>query len=164
MLTIHPMQVEVVRALLVASNQAVEVDIKDWKGNRLLDHLEEGEIKQMVWSRLVAEVMKVQLETGFQNRNQSENERVSDTPQEELTVKNLRKEVEKIHQLGEDYEFEDQNDESSEALEAPGDKMLGERDDSLADGEALGERKRGLEEKSLEEKSGGARTVRFRGS
>ena len=113
----------------------------------------------MVWSRLVAEVMKVQLETGFQNRNQSENERVSDTPQEELTVKNLRKEVEKIHQLGEDYEFEDQNDESSEALEAPGDKMLGERDDSLADGEALGERKRGLEEKS-----GGARTVRFRGS
>ena len=145
----------------MASNQVVEVDTKDWKGNRLLDHLEEGEMKQMVWSRLVAEVMKNQLETGFPNQKekQSENKSVSVTPQEELTVKNLRKEVEKIQQLGENYEFEDQNDESSEALEAPGDKMVGEGDANLADGEALGERKRGLEEKS-----GQARIVRFRGS
>ena len=119
----------------------------------------------MVWLRLVAEMMKVQHETGIQHRNekQSENESVSDKPQEELTVKNLRKEVEKIHQLGEDYEFEDQNDGSSEA---PGDKVLEDGDENLAeistgfvDEEAVGERKRGLEDKS-----GGARTRRFRGS
>ena len=113
-------------------------------------------------------MMKVQHETGIQHRNekQSENESVSDRPQEELTVKNLRKEVEKIHQLGEDYEFEDQNDGSLEALEAPGDKMLEDGDEKLAEistgfveEEAVGERKRGLEDKS-----GGARTRRFRGS
>merc|ERR1719285_1282582 len=70
-------QVEVVRALMMASNQVVEVDTKDWKGNRLLDHLEEGEMKQMVWSRLVAEVMKNQLETGFSNQKEKQSENKS---------------------------------------------------------------------------------------
>ena len=54
------------RTLMLTSTQVVEVDTKDWKGNRLLDLLEEGEIKQMVCSRMVAEVLKAQ--AGFQSR------------------------------------------------------------------------------------------------
>ena len=156
------MQVEVVRTLLLASNQVVEVDTKDWKGNRLLDHLQQGEIKQMVLSRMVAEMMKAQVEAGFQTpwEKRSENEKVVETAEEGLTVKNLRKEVEKIQQLGKNYEFEDHNDE--EAHEDPSDQMLegmNEMSTGLVEEGMEGERKR-----RLDGKSGGVRTVRFRGS
>ena len=153
-------QVEVVRTLMLASNQVVEVDTKDWKGNRLLDHLEEGEIKQMVLSRLVAEMLKAQLKAGFQNQ-QEKQESAGDL--EELTFKNLGKEVEKIQQLGKDYEFED---ESSEAEEGPSGQMLVENQSerSFKVGEHVegGLRKRQLEGES--EGDGGSRMVRFRGS
>ena len=142
-------QVEVVRTLMLASNQVVEVDTKDWKGNRLLDHLEEGEIKQMVLSRLVAEVLKAQLEGGFQNQLEKQE---SAGNREELTFKNLRKEVEKIQEQGEDYEFGNHNDESSEAKESDMSTGLTEE----------GERKRQLEGKS--EGDEGSRKVRFRAS
>ena len=92
-------QVEMVRALLLASNKVVEVDTKDWKGNRLLDHLEEGEMKQMVWSRMVAELMKGQFVEPLESQQE--------ISKEVLTVQNLRKEVEKIQGKVEDYEFED---------------------------------------------------------
>ena len=152
------------RTLLLASNQVVEVDTKDWKGNRLLDHLQQGEIKQMVLSRMVAEVMKAQVEAGFQTpwEKRSENEKVVETAEEGLTVKNLRKEVEKIQQLGKNYEFEDHNDESLEAQEDPSDQMLEEMNEmstGLVEEKVEGERKR-----RLDGKSGGVRTVRFRGS
>ena len=152
------------RTLLLASKQVVEVDTKDWKGNRLLDHLQQGEIKQMVLSRMVAEVMKAQVEAGFQTpwEKRSENEKVVETGEEGLTVKNLRKEVEKIQQLGKNYEFEDHNDESLEAQEDPSDQMLegmNEMSTGLVEEGVEGERKR-----RFDGKSGGVRTVRFRGS
>ena len=101
-------QVEMVRALLLASNKVVEVDTKDWKGNRLLDHLEEGEMKQMVWSRMVAEMMKGQFVEPLESQQE--------ISKEVLTVQTLRKEVEKIQGKVEDYEFEDpvQNEEMLE--------------------------------------------------
>ena len=111
------------RILMLASIQVVEVDTKDWKGNRLLDLLEEGEIKQMVHSRMVAEVLKAQV--GVQNRLKQKSARGD---HEALTVKNLRKEVEKIHQRGKDYEFEDHNDDdqNAEATEDPSDEIVEE--------------------------------------
>ena len=152
------------RTLLLASNQVVDVNTKDWKGNRLLDHLQQGEIKQMVLSRMVAEVMKAQVEAGFQTpwEKRSENEKVVETAEEGLTVKNLRKEVEKIQQLGKNYEFEDHNDESLEAQEDPSDQML-ERMDEMSSG-LVEEGVEGERKRRLDGKSGGARTVRFRGS
>ena len=153
-LTIQPLQVEVVRTLMLTSNHVVEVDTKDWKGNRLLDHLEEGEIKQMILSRQVAEMLKAQLEAGFQNEWEKKE---SARDREELTFKNLGKEVEKIHQLGKDYEFEDDNDGSSEAEEDPGDKML---EQNLVGEEVGGKRKR----QGKSEEDGGSRKVCFRGS
>ena len=153
-------QVEVVRTLMLASNQVVEVDTKDWKGNRLLDHLEEGEIKQMVLSRLVAEMLKAQLKAGLQNQKQE-----SAGDREELTFKNLGKEVEKIQQLGKDYEFED---ESSEAEEGPSGQMLVENQSERSTGFKVGEHVEGdLRKRQLEGESKGdegSRTVRFRGS
>ena len=154
-------QVEVVRTLMLASNQVVEVDTKDWKGNRLLDHLEEGEIKQMVLSRLVAEMLKAQLKAGFQNQ-QEKQESAGD--REELTFKNLGKEVEEIQQLGKDYEFED---ESSEAEEGPSDQMLVENQSERSTGFKVGENVEGERKRQLEggsEGDGGSRAVRFRGS
>ena len=154
-------QVEVVRTLMLASNQVVEVDTKDWKGNRLLDHLEEGEIKQMVLSRLVAEMLKAQLKAGFQNQ-QEKQEIAGD--REELTFKNLGKEVEKIQQLGKDYEFED---ESSEAEEGPSGQMLVENQSERSTGFKVGENVEGERKRQLEggsEGDGGSRAVRFRGS
>ena len=41
-------QVEVVRALLAASNEVAHVATRDWKNNHILDDVKEGEIKKMV--------------------------------------------------------------------------------------------------------------------
>ena len=145
-------QVEMVRALLLVSNKVVEVDTKDWKGNRLLDHLEEGEMKQMVWSRMVAELMKGQFVEPLESQQE--------ISKEVLTVQNLRKEVEKIQGKVEDYEFEDpvpseEMPEDGKASEMPTAEE-GETQEMPTE-EAGGERKR---------KSGrvSSRTVRFRGS
>ena len=45
-------QVEVVRALLAASNEVAQVDTRDWKNNHILDDVKEGEIKKMVLLRI----------------------------------------------------------------------------------------------------------------
>jgi len=94
-------------------------------------------------------VLKAQLEGGFQNQLEKQE---SAGNREELTFKNLRKEVEKIQEQGEDYEFGNHNDESSEAKESDMSTGLTEE----------GERKRQLEGKS--EGDEGSRKVRFRAS
>ena len=45
-------QVEVVRALLAASNEVAQVATRDWKNNHILDDVKEGEIKKMVLLRI----------------------------------------------------------------------------------------------------------------
>jgi len=146
-------QVEMVRALLLASNKVMEVDTMDWKGNRLLDHLDDGEMKQMVWSRMVAEMMKGQFVEPLESQRE--------ISKEVLTVQTLRKEVEKIHGKVEDYEFEDPvpNEEMLEdgnASEMP----TAEEEETQ---EMPTEEEAGVERKR---KSGrvSSRTVRFRGS
>ena len=145
-------QVEMVRALLLASNKVVEVDTKDWKGNRLLDHLEEGEMKQMVWSRMVAEMMKGQFVKPLESQRE--------ISKEVLTVQNLRKEVEKIQGKVEDYEIENPipSEETLEEVNASEMPTTEEETQEMPTEEEAGaERKR---------KSGrvSSRTVRFRGS
>ena len=146
-------QVEMVRALLLASNKVVEVDTMDWKGNRLLDHLEEGEMKQMVWSRMVAELMKGQFVEPLESQQE--------ISKEVLTVQNLRKEVEKIQGKVEDYEIENPipSEETLEEVNASEMPTTEEETQEMP----TEEEEAGVERKR---KSGrvSSRTVRFRGS
>ena len=141
------------RTLVLASNQVVEVDTKDWKGNRLLDHLEEGEMKQMVWSRMVAELMKGQFVEPLESQQE--------ISKEVLTVQNLRKEVEKIQGKVEDYEIENPipSEETLEEVNASEMPTTEEETQEMP----TEEEEAGVERKR---KSGrvSSRTVRFRGS
>ena len=80
-------QVEVVRALLAASNEVAHVSTRDWKNNHILDDVKEGDIKKMLLlriSRLVDE--------------QGLNEQGPELSREEFNVEHSAKEVREIQE------------------------------------------------------------------
>ena len=79
-------QVEVVRALLAASNEVAQVATRDWKNNHILDDVKEGEIKKMVLLRIA----------GLEDE-QELNEQGPELSREEFNVKHSAKEVREGH-------------------------------------------------------------------
>ena len=80
-------QVEVVRALLAASNEVAQVDTRDWKNNHILDDVKEGEIKKMVLLRIA----RLEDEQGL-------NEQGPELSREEFNVEHSAKEVREIQE------------------------------------------------------------------
>ena len=79
-------QVEVVRALLAASNEVAQVATRDWKNNHILDDVKEGEIKKMVLLRIA----------GLEDE-QELNEQGPELSREEFNVEHSAKEVREGH-------------------------------------------------------------------
>ena len=79
-------QVEVVRALLAASNEVAQVATRDWKNNHILDDVKEGEIKKMVLSKIA----RMEDEQGL-------NEQGPELSREEFNVEHSAKEVREGH-------------------------------------------------------------------
>ena len=80
-------QVEVVRALLAASNEVAHVATRDWKNNHILDDVKEGEIKKMV----VLKIARLEDE-------QELNEQGPELSREEFNVEHSAKEVREGHE------------------------------------------------------------------
>ena len=80
-------QVEVVRALLAASNEVAHVSTRDWKNNHILDDVKEGEIKKMVLLRIA----RLEDEQGL-------NEQGPELSREEFNVEHSAKEVREIQE------------------------------------------------------------------
>ena len=80
-------QVEVVRALLAASNEVAQVATRDWKNNHILDDVKEGEIKKMVLLRIA----RLEDEQGL-------NEQGPELSREEFNVEHSAKEVREIQE------------------------------------------------------------------
>ena len=75
-------QVEVVRALLAASNEVAHVATRDWKNNHILDDVKEGEIKKMV----LLKIARMEDEQGL-------NEQGPELSREEFDLEHSAKEV-----------------------------------------------------------------------
>ena len=75
-------QVEVVRALLAASNEVAQVATRDWKNNHILDDAKEGEIKKMV----LLKIARMEDEQGL-------NEQGPELSREEFDLEHSAKEV-----------------------------------------------------------------------
>ena len=75
-------QVEVVRALLAASNEVAQVATRDWKNNHILDDVKEGEIKKMV----LLKIARMEDEQGL-------NEQGPELSREEFDLEHSAKEV-----------------------------------------------------------------------
>ena len=78
-------QVEVVRALLAASNEVAHVATRDWKNNHILDDVKEGEIKKMV----LLKIARMEDEQGL-------NEQGPELSREEFDLEHSAKEVREL--------------------------------------------------------------------